>query len=146
MKSLFLSVCLFSLFQANAAIYQCYKGTLSLQNGETKEVRIQKLARNPRRGNNYFFQVFTIGTESWETSGKAIEKNTLAFNSNDDYIPGGYACSNTDIQLDFKGKKARGTFYRYRFPNCAGTGGPRYGSEDFLVQKGTFKLKAYTCF
>ena len=148
MKQLVLFLTFFAMSnQASAMIYQCYKGSLKLENGEEKQVRISRFYLNPRRAEGrYFFEAFVIGSGRWQSSGKLVENNVLAFNSNDDYIPGGNACSNEDITLTFKGKRAVGTYFHYGFPNCDGYGGPRNGSEEFLLNKGNFSLKAAPCF
>lgn len=113
----------------------CYRGTMTSADGSKAEVFVSfssvenKLVR---------VQNLKIGNYSHRTSGTMVSDNSVTFNSNDDYIPGGNASYNIDIKMEFNGKKAVGTFKEYRFQD--GRGGYEQSDAASLAFAGNMQL------
>ena len=135
--SAFIFLCLLS--QGAYAFSNCLKGTLKLTN--TKEYSVLIILGEKSR-NLQYVDLFRIdGLLDSRYSGDYTNSSTLQFNYNDDYIPGGNATYNIDIEL-VRGddEVVIGTYKEYRFPY--GSGG--YGESDSstLLKKGNFQLKS----
>ena len=122
----------------------CYKGALVTRD----DVRLVELIfeSNPKLypdgSTLYPVRLFKIGNQVFESSGTSHKQapETLQFNSNDDYIPGGNASYNMDIELEHndKSKTFTGTYKYYQGATRGGfgIGGP------YLLLDGTFVLQA----
>src|SRR6185503_17383721 len=83
----------------------CYHGQVTLEtNGktETKDVFLSLV----KSGGYYVSEQFLIGTSENHFGGQLAGNDALRFNSNDDYIPGGNASYNTDVEFAFDSKGA----------------------------------------
>jgi hypothetical protein len=128
------------LASAQAAIGGCYEGVLSRPDGTQAPV-VLRGALNEAEA-YYWVHQFSIGSFAQIYSGALRGENTLRFNSNDDYIPGGNASYNADSELvfDASGERASGTFRHYRYASADGRGG--FGQAGgVLVDSGEFALK-----
>lgn len=142
MRTLLLAIVSLSLNLSSALAEEvstypyCYRGKLTLITGENKDVfltfsSVQKNVAKVRE--------FKIGHSLKNKSGKIISDGEVAFNENDDYVPGGYATFNIDIHLMFGGNRATGFYKEYHFKQ--GRGGFGLSNPDSLTIEGTFDLR-----
>jgi hypothetical protein len=143
---------------ADAYVFQtqpnCYKGKIELtsltRNNATRVLPVQLTL--DRVSDSYtqpvkkivFVSDFRIDKMSFENSGTIVNSSTLAFNYNDDYIPGGNASYNIDIQLIFTAQGATGTYNEYAYDDGDGRGGYGESLKDAKakqLQTGTFTLE-----
>lgn len=124
-------------FAGNLPVFpDCYRGTMKASDGTSADVFVSfrsvenKLVR---------VQALQIGNYSHSFSGTLVADNSVTFNSNDDYIPGGNATFNIDIKLDFNGKSATGSYKEYRLQD--GRGGYGQSEAGALVASGEMQLK-----
>lgn len=137
MKTFFL-VLLFSLsaFAQNLPIYpECYQGTLKTENGNIENVF---LTFDRIQGTTAFVKEFKLGSYSHTYSGSIINASKVQFNNNNDYIPGGNADFNIDIELNFSENTASGIFKEYRFSE--GRGGFGESNPTSIVKQGQISL------
>jgi hypothetical protein len=119
----------------------CYSGTMKTENGQIKDVFLQFKSAE---GSNYQVATFTLGDFVLGSNGTEIEKDRIVFNSNDDYIPGGNASFNLDVDLTFKGKNVEGTFKYYRY-EVDGPGGFGSAQRAGVRPVETAELKLRRC-
>lgn len=125
----------------------CYRGeiTWDTKDGSTSKspvfLEFSKIGKGTDGKSLAFVKTFTIGGYSMPVSGKMLEDNSLVFNTNDDYIPGGNATFNRDVFLNFSdGKKPWGHFHDYRYSSGA-YGGYQSRSEGIVEASGRIDLK-----
>ena len=115
-----------------------YVGKVKYNDGTKGDVTLELGSRTPS-GESVFVRTFRIGDFDQSYSG-TIRGNSLVFNSNDDYIPGGNASYNVTTVLNFKNKSAVGTIHFYDYPNHDGYGGANQADGE-LRYSGSIKLK-----
>jgi hypothetical protein len=123
----------------------CYQGTLkvltSRERSEERAVRLVFSGRRNDSGERLFVHELSLGDARIPYSGRLAAANTLEFNDNDDYIPGGNATYNRDIRLEFTARGASGTYELRAYPDESGRGG--YGdTAGDLVERGLIQLRA----
>lgn len=136
---LFLMVTHFAHAGGPEAYPTCYQGQLQMDDGRTE---IVMLAFSAIEGRLARIQTFVLGDKSHRYSGTIRENNVVTFNENNDYIPGGHATYNIDIELRFpknSSESITGSLKRYSFAN--GTGGYGHSPPDSLVESGLIQLK-----
>ena len=142
--------CLFSLIVFGLFSYvshaqppegACYQGTLTLEDGVTRPVKLSLAAVF----DGYFhIEEFRVGDYLHPYSGEVLGER-LRFNSNDDYIPGGNASFNMDIELSFSGDRVEGTYGLYLYFDRDGYGGFGYAEgkvgDGAEVESGVLELE-----
>ncbi len=122
----------------------CYKGSM-LTEDDIRDVELvfePYVQSYPDGSSLYRVRFFKIGNQIFENSGSSLKQtpDILRFNNNDDFIPGGNAHYNIDIELihNNKNKTFTGTFRHYQGATHGGfgIGGP------YLMVDGTFLLQA----
>ncbi|MGE3611566.1 MAG: hypothetical protein AB7I27_18385 [Bacteriovoracaceae bacterium] len=141
MKFLMLSIFIlaFSNFTSANSIDltpNCYKGTLVLSNGENRDVflTLKSIENALVRVNE-----FKIGNQDFYHSGRMVGDDVIVFNENNDYIPGGNANFNLDINLKFGADQVVGQYKFYQFEE--GHGGYGQSNSEGLVLDGVFELR-----
>jgi hypothetical protein len=116
----------------------CLEGTLTRERSSTP-VRIHLL--NIGGGAFRVIPELSLNVPTGAVSGVMSDLNVVQFNRNDDYIPGGNASFNTDMELHFYGDAATtGFFETYTYVDHSGVGG--FGQKGGVVSdQGTITLK-----
>ncbi len=126
------------LSQTAYAFSDCLTGTLKLNNSKEHSVL---LILGEKSESYQFVELFKInGLLNSRYSGNYADSKTLQFNYNDDYIPGGNATYNIDIELVNDNGVVKGSYEEYRFQY--GNGGFGESESSSLLKKGSFKLKS----
>lgn len=125
---LFLLIAFMGAAQADIKLNPyCYTGSVTMRDGSKSKVFLQL---NEKSGNYYKVEKFNLGTYAVPVSGRLAAPDTLQFNSNDDYIPGGNASYNVDIELSFNGKKASGVYKYFKYEDRRNPGRGGFGQAD----------------
>ncbi len=117
----------------------CYRGTLTMSDAEHSERPVFLSFSSIKDGYYVIVEKFRLGNSSMESSGSLITKNEISFNDNNDYIPGGDATYNVDVDLKFVGNTVTGFYKKYEFKE--GFGGFGESDPSTLVEAGTLSLK-----
>ncbi|MCC2679756.1 MAG: hypothetical protein K0R29_2332 [Pseudobdellovibrio sp.] len=127
----------FSLSASELPVFpDCYRGTMTSADGSKADVFV---SFSSVEGKLVRVQSLKIGNYDHTFSGTLVQENSVTFNSNDDYIPGGNASFNIDIKLDFSGNTAVGSFKEYRLQD--GRGGYAQSPASTLTFAGDILLK-----